>query len=151
MPHIDDHEKPEEKTALVGVTGSVRQDLRQPALAEMDYLIDEVPLKERATTMSTMVLVVRADGDPKALIPALTNALREVDPTVPLADPRTMSDAIADELALERMEVGSSASSPRLPWSSLSSASMGSSVTKSSSRRATSAYVWRWAPRATAF
>jgi hypothetical protein len=104
MPHIDDHEKPEEKTALVGVTGSVRQDLRQPALAEMDYLIDEVPLKERATTMSTMVLVVRADGDPRSLIPALTNALREVDPTVPLADPRTMSDAIADELALERME-----------------------------------------------
>lgn len=104
MPHIDDHEKPEEKTAVVGVTGGVRQDLRQPALAEMDYLIDEVPLKERATTMSTMVLVVRADGDPRSLIPALTNALREVDPTVPLADPRTMSDAIADELALERME-----------------------------------------------
>jgi predicted permease len=103
-PHIDDHDKPEEKTAIVGVTSSVRQDLRQPALAEMDYLIDEVPLKERALTLSTMVLVVRSDGDPKPLIPALTNALRDVDPTVPLADPRTMSDAIADELALERME-----------------------------------------------
>ena len=103
-PHIDDHEKPEEKTAIVGVTGSVRQDLRQPALAEMDYLIDEIPLKDRATTMSAMVLVVRSAGDPKLLIPALTNALREVDPTVPLADPRTVSDAVADELALERME-----------------------------------------------
>jgi len=103
-PHIDDHEKPEEKTAIVGVTGSVRQDLRQPALAEMDYLIDEIPLKDRALTMSTMVLVVRTDGDPKPLIPALTNALREVDPTVPLADPRTMTDVIADELVFDRME-----------------------------------------------
>jgi putative ABC transport system permease protein len=103
-PHIDDHEKPEEKTAIVGVTGSVRQDLRQPALAEMDFLIDEIPLKDRATVLSAMVLVVRSAGDPKALIPALTNALHDVDPTVPLADPRTMSDAIADELALERME-----------------------------------------------
>lgn len=103
-PHVDDHDKAEEKTAIVGVTGSVRQDLRQPALAEMDTLLDEVPIKDRALTMSTMVLVVRSAGDPKALIPALTNALREIDPTVPLADPRTLSDAIADELAFERME-----------------------------------------------
>jgi putative ABC transport system permease protein len=67
-------------------------------------MIDEIPLKDRALTMSTMVLVVRTDGDPKPLIPALTNALREVDPTVPLADPRTMSDTIADELVFDRME-----------------------------------------------
>lgn len=103
-PHIDDHEKAEEKTAIVGVTSSVRQDLREPALAEMDYIMDEVPLKDRAVSMSTMVMVVRTTGDPRQLIGALGNALREVDPTVPLADPRTMSDVIADELALERME-----------------------------------------------
>ena len=101
---LDDNPKPELRTAIVGVTGNVRQDLRDPALAEMDSLLDEVPIKDRALAMSTMLLVVRSAGDPKTLIPALTNALREVDPTVPLADPRTVSDAIADELALERME-----------------------------------------------
>lgn len=103
-PHIDDHPNPEEKTAIVGVTGDVRQDLREPALAEMDYLLDEIAVKERALAMSTMVLVVRSDEDPKMLLPALGNALREIDPTVPLADPRTMTDVIADELVFDRME-----------------------------------------------
>ena len=103
-PHIDDHPNPEEKTAIVGVTGDVRQDLREPALAEMDYLLDEVPVKDRALAMSTMVLVVRSSGDPNQLVPALGNALHQVDPTVPLAYVRTMTDVIADELVFDRME-----------------------------------------------
>lgn len=103
-PHIDDHDKSEEKTAIVGVMGSVRQDIRESALPEMDYLLDEIPVKDRATALSTMELVVRASGDPKTLIPALQNAVREVDPTVPLADPRTMTEVIAEQLAFERME-----------------------------------------------
>ncbi len=103
-PHIDDHEKIEEKTAIVGVAGNVRQNLRDQPLAEMDYLLDEVPLKDRAAAMSTMVLVLRTSVDPESVIPALRNALRDVDPTVPFADPRTMSEVISEELAFERME-----------------------------------------------
>jgi predicted permease len=102
-PHIDDHDKAEEKTALVGVTGSVRQDIHQPPLAEMDYLVDEVPLKERSG-LSTMVLVVRTAGDPKQVVPALRDALHEIDPTVPLADPRTVTDVVSETLVFERME-----------------------------------------------
>jgi len=102
--HIDDHDKAEEKTAIVGVTGNVQQDLREPALAEMDYLLDEVPVKDRATAMSTMVLVVRTVGNPKLLQPAIENALHQIDPTVPLADPRTMTDVISDELVFDRLE-----------------------------------------------
>jgi len=104
IPHIDDHDKPEEKTAIIGVMGSVRQDIRQPALAEMDYLLDEVPVKDRSAAMSTMVLVVRTKGDPKQVIPALQGALHEIDPTVPLADPRTMTDVVSETLVFERME-----------------------------------------------
>jgi predicted permease len=103
-PHIDDHEKADERTAIVGVAGNIRQDLREEPLAEMDYLLDEVPVKDRAAAMSTMVLVVRTDGDPKAVIPALRNALHDVDATVPLADPRTMTEVISEQLAFERME-----------------------------------------------
>jgi predicted permease len=103
-PHIDDSDKLEEKTALVGVMGNVRQDIRQPALAEMDFLLDQVPAKERAAFMSTMVLVVRTNGDPNKIVPALRNALHEIDPTVPLADPRTMTDVVAETLVFERME-----------------------------------------------
>jgi ABC-type antimicrobial peptide transport system permease subunit len=54
--------------------------------------------------MSTMVLVVRTSGDPNKIVPALRVALHEIDPTVPLADPRTMTDAVSGTLVLERME-----------------------------------------------
>jgi predicted permease len=103
-PHIDDHEKTEEKTAIVGVAGNVRQDIREEPLAEMDYVLDEVPVMDRAAAMSSMVLVVRTDGDAKAILPALRAALHNLDPTVPLADARTMSEVISEQLAFERME-----------------------------------------------
>jgi predicted permease len=103
-PHLDDHEKPEEKTAVVGVMGNVSQDIREPALAEMDYLLDEIPAKDRPAALSTMILAMRTDGDPKQIVSALRNALHEIDPTVPLADPRTMTEVIAETLVFERME-----------------------------------------------
>jgi len=103
-PHLDDHQKPEEKTAVVGVMGNVSQDIREPALAEMDYLLDEIPTKDRPAALSTMVLVVRTDGDPKQIVTAVRTALHEIDPTVPLADPRTMTEVIAETLVFERME-----------------------------------------------
>jgi ABC-type antimicrobial peptide transport system permease subunit len=103
-PHIDDREKADEKTAVVGVMGSIRQDIHQPALAEMDSLLDEIPVKDRPAYMSTMVLVVRTSGDPKQIVPALRGALHEIDPTVPLADPRTMTGVVSETLVMERME-----------------------------------------------
>jgi len=103
-PHLDDHDKPEEKTAVVGVMGNVRQDIREPYLAEMDYLIDEIPVKERPATLSSMVLVTRTQGDPKQIVSALRNALHEIDPTVPLSEPRTMTEVVSEQLVFERME-----------------------------------------------
>jgi len=103
-PHIDDHEKTEEKTAIVGVAGNNRQDIRQEPLAEMDYVLDEVPVKDRPAAMSGMVLVLRTDGDAKSVIPALRTALHDVDPTVPLSDLRTMTEVISEQLVFERME-----------------------------------------------
>jgi predicted permease len=103
-PHIDDHEKPEEKTAIVGVAGNTRQDIREEPLAEMDYVLDEVPVKDRPAAMSSMVLVVRTNGDAMSVLPALRAALHDVDPTVPLADPRTMTEVVSEQLVFERME-----------------------------------------------
>jgi putative ABC transport system permease protein len=103
-PHIDDNPKPEEKTAIVGVAGNTRQDIREEPLAEMDYVLDEVPVKDRPAAMSSMVLVVRTDGDANAMIPALRAALHDIDPTVPLADVRTMTDVVSEQLVFERME-----------------------------------------------
>jgi len=104
VPHIDDAAKAEERTAIVGVMGNVRQDIRQSYLAELDYLVDELPPMERAAALSSMVLVMRTTGDPKQTISAVRGALHEVDPSVPLSDPRTFDEVIAEQLVFERME-----------------------------------------------
>jgi predicted permease len=102
-PKLDDAKNPDEYTQIVGATGDVRQDLRQKPLAEMDYLIDEIPPAQRSATLSAMVLVVRANGDPHQLIEPLRQALHVVDPTVPFDFPRTMTDVVNDELVFDRM------------------------------------------------
>ena len=102
-PKLDDSDKPDARTQLVGVMSNVRQDLREKPLAEMDYLMNEIPLKQRASAFSQMALVIRSDGDPLKLIEPLRQALHEIDPTVPLSDPRTMSDVVNEELVFDRM------------------------------------------------
>ncbi|MDR3739116.1 MAG: ABC transporter permease [Terracidiphilus sp.] len=101
---IDDNDKPEAKTRIVGVVGNVRQDIYQAPMAEHDYLIDQVPVKMRADQLSGMTMVVRFDGNAAALVPGLRAALHEVDPTVPFHEARTMTDVVAETLVFERME-----------------------------------------------
>ena len=45
---IDDTDKQEDWTRIVGVVGNVRQNIYEPPLAERDWLIDAVPVKDRA-------------------------------------------------------------------------------------------------------
>ena len=101
---LDDDKDEAKWTRIVGVVGNVRQDIYQPSMAERDWLMDELPLKERNGLLNGMSLVVRSDGDLRLLIPALRNALREVDPTVPFEDPRTMFEVVSDVLIFQRME-----------------------------------------------
>jgi predicted permease len=101
---IDDDDKQEKWTQIVGVVGNVRQNIYEPPLAERDWLMDELPLKERAGLLSGMTLVLRTDGDPKQLIPALRSVLHEVDPTVPFKTASTMTEVVSETLVFERME-----------------------------------------------
>ena len=39
-------------------------------------------------------LVVRAEGDPSHLVPAIRRFVREIDPQIPVADPSTMADIL---------------------------------------------------------
>ncbi|MGA2571379.1 MAG: ABC transporter permease [Terracidiphilus sp.] len=104
MQRMDDDDKQEKWTRIVGVTGSIRQDIYEAPLAERDWLIDEIPMKERGQLLNGMWLVVRSDGDPKALIPSLRGALHDVDATIPFENPRTMDDVVSETLVFERME-----------------------------------------------
>jgi putative ABC transport system permease protein len=101
---IQDADKEENWTRIVGVTGSIRQDIYEAPLAERDWLIEELPLKERSNLLSGMTLVMRIDGNPKSIIPALRKTIQDIDPTVPFKTPETMTEVVAQALVFERME-----------------------------------------------
>ena len=101
---IDDNPKQEKWTQIVGVTGNVRQDIYEPPLAERDWLIDEIPLKERADQIPGMTLLVRTAGDPTQVIPAVRAIVHELDPAIAFRDPRTMADVVSETLIFDRME-----------------------------------------------
>ena len=98
--HIDD----DQKETIVGVVGSVRQDIFEPPLAEMDYPASQIPLKASYRNLSTLQLVVRASGDPEAVIPDLRQVFHELDAGLPFRQPLTMRDVMADVLVFERLE-----------------------------------------------
>jgi len=56
------------------------------------------------TFLSGMNLVLRIDGDPAQVVPALRKAIHDADPTVPFKEAQTMSEVIEQTLTFERME-----------------------------------------------
>jgi predicted permease len=101
---IDDNDKQEQWTRIVGVAGNVRQDIYEAPLAERDWLMNAVPLGQRADALVNMTLLVRTAGDPRQVIPAVRSIVHELDPTVPFDEPRTMTEVVAETLVFERME-----------------------------------------------
>lgn len=101
---IDDAEKPEQWTQIVGVTGNVRQDIYEPPIAERDWLMDEIGPNDRADTFASMTLLVRTSGDPTQAISSVRSIVHELDPTVPFEEPRTMTEVVSEVLIFERME-----------------------------------------------
>lgn len=101
---LDDNAKPELKTGIVGIVSDIRQDLREPPLAEMDTLITQFPPKDRVSLLTFMTLVVRSSGDPQQLIAPIRAALHQIDPTIPFQQPETMAQVVSDSLVFERLE-----------------------------------------------
>jgi len=54
----------------------------------------------------TQTLVARTEGDPRSLLPAIRNAIRELDPRVPVSNARTLAETVADALFLPRAAAG---------------------------------------------
>ncbi|HTX42198.1 MAG TPA: ABC transporter permease [Acidobacteriaceae bacterium] len=102
--HLDDSDKADEKTHIAGVVTDVRQDLMEQPMPEMDYLYSEVPQDLAAGLLMQTNLVVRTDGDPHAVIPALREVFHQMDPTLPFRAPETIDEIIADQLVMQRME-----------------------------------------------
>jgi predicted lysophospholipase L1 biosynthesis ABC-type transport system permease subunit len=84
-----------EMMTVIGVVGDVRQlGLDIPADAEVFVPLDQA---EQAF-MRPRQLVVRADGDPLALAPAIRDVIWAVDPDQPVSSVRAMSDVLDAEL-----------------------------------------------------
>src|SRR5262245_49058463 len=88
---------------VVGVVGDVRQSgVTQSARAEVF-----VPITQAIWTplTQTMSLAVRADAEPEALISAVRNAVREVDPAQPVYNVKTMEAVVGGWIADRRLNM----------------------------------------------
>lgn len=102
--HLDDSDKPDQKTEIVGEMTNIRQNLFDPPMAEMDYLATEVPPAQRTGLLMSLNLLVRTKGDPRAVIPELREVFHQIDPTLPFRMPQTMEEIVSNQLAMQRME-----------------------------------------------
>ena len=81
---------------IIGVVGNVRYD----------SLIDESPpavyFPHPDLTYSFMTLVVRTDGEPAAIAPAVQREIRALDPNQPVSNVRTMNQVMSDWVSRSR-------------------------------------------------
>ena len=81
---------------IIGIVGNVRYD----------SLVDESPaavyFPHPDLAYSFMTLVIRTDGDPAAVAPAIQREIRSLDPNQPVSDVRTMNQVMADWVSRSR-------------------------------------------------
>ncbi|MGD2071254.1 MAG: ABC transporter permease, partial [Gemmatimonadota bacterium] len=85
---------------IVGVVG----DVRLQGLASDMPMTMYFPLSQRVPW--SLRLAVRSVGPPSALVAPLREALRSLDPNVPLAEPRPMEDVVAGSISFTRRITG---------------------------------------------
>jgi predicted permease len=89
---------------IIGVVSNGRQAVDEPPMAEMDYPMSEIPVKDSVDYLSTMALFIRTSVPPETIVGPLRQELHEVAPTVPFRTPETMDDVLADALVFNRMQ-----------------------------------------------
>jgi predicted permease len=86
---------------IVGVVKDVKQSgIEQPAGSEVYFHYPQAA--SIIGVPRSMNVVVRTAGSPTAMLPAVRNAMRELDPQVPLADPRALEDVVYGSIARPR-------------------------------------------------
>jgi putative ABC transport system permease protein len=87
---------------IVGIVGDVRQDRYQAAPVPQIYVPrTQLPYRmdmQMSLEVLVTTFVVRASGDPVALVPALRAAVRDVDATISVSSARTVEDYAAGQL-----------------------------------------------------
>jgi len=96
--------KQDHNQTIVGVVSNGRQSIEDPPLAEMDFPMSQVDVKDSAETLTPLALFVRTTVPPDTIVGPLRQALHEVAPSVPFQTPETMDDVMADALVFNRMQ-----------------------------------------------
>jgi predicted permease len=89
-------------TAIVGVARSGRQGLFDPAAAEADFPLIQMPQSWLAF-IPQFYLFVRTSVPSTSIVPQLRSALHEVAPNVAFRTPETMEQVLSDALVTNRM------------------------------------------------
>jgi putative ABC transport system permease protein len=85
---------------IIGVVGNTRDTSLASPPSQAVYVAQAYSSKEfQSQARWTMALVVRTAGEPTAIASAVQRVVRELDPTLPLFDVRTMADVTAASMA----------------------------------------------------
>ena len=87
---------------IIGVVKHVRHyglDTAGPIQSEMYFPVLQVPEQFLPHIMGGLSIVVRAEGDPLSVVPAVRQAIRDVDPNQPVYDVQPMEKWLNDSLA----------------------------------------------------
>ncbi|HET6974582.1 MAG TPA: FtsX-like permease family protein, partial [Pyrinomonadaceae bacterium] len=81
---------------IIGIVGNVRYD------SLVDEALPAVYFPHPDLAYPFMTLVVRTDGDPAAIAPAIQREIRGLDPNQPVSDVRTMNQVMSEWVARSR-------------------------------------------------
>jgi putative ABC transport system permease protein len=87
---------------VVGIVADVRHNGITQAVKEKFYVPHTQWHKSVGNAIRTMTLVLKAEGDPRALAGPVRRTIRELDPNLPVAEVRTMDDVVAATLSAPR-------------------------------------------------
>ena len=97
---------PEKSREIVGVVGDVKQwglDVVEP-VATLYFPLAQISPSITADWASfPMTLVVRSSSQPAGVVSAVTGAVHQVDPEIPIVDVLTMEDLISNSLSQQHM------------------------------------------------
>jgi putative ABC transport system permease protein len=87
---------------VVGIVKDVRHNGVADIVKEKFYVPHRQWHKSVGFPIRAMTLVVRTPGTPSSLAPAVRNVIRQMDPALPVADVRSMTDVVGAALSTPR-------------------------------------------------
>ena len=85
------------ESTVVGVVADIRRSGLEGGFSPTVYI-----LQTQSSNLGINTLLIRTEGDPHAIVPAVRGALKRLDPNAPLGGVRTLEELIDGEMAPRR-------------------------------------------------